>query len=59
MTHWLKNLAKSGYPAGNGEVYALASTICAKKYGPDFALGKNWVKHWLEWTGQEVSGNKP
>ena len=48
LIHWLETLAKSGYPAGNDEVYDLASTICAKKYGPDFVLGKNWVKHWSE-----------
>jgi hypothetical protein len=48
MICWLEILAKSGYPAGNSEVYDLASTICAKKYGPDFALGKNWVKRWSE-----------
>jgi hypothetical protein len=62
MICWLEILAKSGYPAGNSEVYDLASTICAKKYGPDFVLGKNWVKCWSEpvlATGQEVSSNKP
>lgn len=48
LIRWLEILAKSGYPAGNGEVYDLASTICAKKYGPDFVLGKNWVKRWSE-----------
>ena len=48
LIRWLEILAKSGYPAGNSEVYDLAATICAKKHGPDFVLGKNWVKRWSE-----------